>query len=134
MTNNYRHLDPETRTRTATYLLAQLTEALDPLAEQSQNLINEENEKLVFKAITLTDLLLKRLEDSAHKYQLVINHPRYEKGEKVILNLSSDQQSIQTIKEVYFDHNQDEWLYKFEPNSSILHEFYSETFLSKVLD
>lgn len=119
------------RRHTAVLLLRQMMDALDPLTESSKEFEHQENRKLINRAITLTDLLFQRLEESSRPYQ--IHRPIYAKGEKVILS-SFDQQSIQVVKDVYFDYTQHEWLYRFEPNELIIHEFYSESFLSKALD
>jgi hypothetical protein len=126
MTNNYRYLDPEIRTRTATYLLAELTEALDPLTEQSKDCINKDNQKLVDRAITLTDLLLERLEDSGYKYLLGINHPKYYKGESVILT-SGEKTSIEIIDNSYFDLGSRGWIYELQSDHST---YYPETAIS----
>lgn len=119
------------RIHTAVLLLCQMLDSIDPLDEQPKERVIEENQKLVSRAVTLADLLLQRLEESTSPYQ--INAPKYHKKEKVILNCP-DRQSLQTVREVYFDHSQNEWIYKFEPSSLVVHEFYSESFLSKILD
>lgn len=126
------HQEQQDRRHTAVLLLCQMMDALDPLGESTMAEARVQNQILVDKAIAITDLLFQRLKESSHNNQLKINHPKYQKGERVILTCS-DQQSIQVVKDVFFDHNQDEWLYKFELSNLIIHEFYSESFLSKAL-
>jgi hypothetical protein len=129
-----KYQNTENRLSLSGQLLTELVKALELLDDERRaKLVNLSHKTLVDTAINLADLHLKTLDERRQNYQLLIDYPKYKKGERVILSCSEQEQSMQTIKEIYFDYSQEDWLYRFQ-SSSLIHDFYSESFLSKILD